>query len=341
MNDVLGLIGGGIRFEYGDPDNEGNPWDEGEYVFPTMTTSEVLDEVGPVTENDKVLEEILGAFSNSLWVEKPLFGLSEGDELRFGWRDFVKAVKHKTRYVFFRAKRKKGVLIGAIPPAEMLDRIGKVINEVGLVREMKAGTRWFRARVHRPAETHTSAAELGTVPLKYALTSNRMSPAGIPMFYGADDEATAIAETYTPKPGVPAAVTVGTFETARDMWGVDLTELPPLPSLFDEQRRHLRGGIAFLREFVRDLAKPIQKDGREHIGYVPTQVVTEYLRHIFRAEGGYRVKGVIYQSARNGKGKCCVLFVGNKGCCEATLGWQVEKKNWLGFVGKPTRHEFK
>jgi len=64
-----------------------------------MTTSEVLDEIGPVTENDKVLEEILGAFSDSLWVEKPL-----------------------------------------------PDCIGKVIDEVGLVREMKAGTWWYRVR---------------------------------------------------------------------------------------------------------------------------------------------------------------------------------------------------
>src|SRR5262249_23506696 len=59
------------------------------------------------------------------------------------------------------------------------------------------------------------------------------------------------------------------------------------------------------------LAKPIKKDDREHIEYVPTQVVTEFLRHEFRTEGGHRVKGIIYQSARNGKGKCCVLFVRN------------------------------
>src|SRR6266436_4018705 len=51
MNEVLELIGDGIRFEYGDPDAEGNPWDEGEYVFKTMSTDEVLDEIGPITEN--------------------------------------------------------------------------------------------------------------------------------------------------------------------------------------------------------------------------------------------------------------------------------------------------
>jgi RES domain-containing protein len=140
-------------------------------------------------------------------------------------------------------------------------------------------------------------------------------------------------------PGFVRTATRETLETARDMWVVDLTELAPFPSLFDEQRRHLRAGIAFLCDFVKDLAKPIKKDGREHIDYVPTQVVTEYLRHAFRAEGGYRVKGVIYQSARKGQGKCCVLFARNKACCETTPGWQADKKNRLGLVAT-ARHDY-
>ena len=339
MNDVLELIGEGLGYEYADP-AEQNPWDEGEYVFPTMDSRELFDEIGPIAQNDDVHEEIVGAFGGKTWNEKDLFGLWEGDVLRYGWKDFVKAVKYKTRYVFLRARRKKGIVDrDAVPPAEMLGRIGKVINEVGLVREMKAGTPWHRVRVHDPAKAFTSAADLGTAPRSAALLSNRMSPAGIPMFYGAGDEATAIAETYTPEPGEPAVATVGTFETARDMWVVDLSSLPPFPSLFDEERRHLRSGISFLRDFVGDLARPIEKDGREHIEYVPTQVVTEYLRHIFKADGGYRVKGVIYQSSRNGGGKCCVLFVRRKHCCDAASpNWQAEAANWLGLTGVVRRN---
>jgi hypothetical protein len=50
------------------------------------------------------------------------------------------------------------------------------------------------------------------------------------------------------------------------------------------------------------------------------------------------VRGVIYQSARNGGGKCCALFVRNKQCCEAAPGWGNDKKKWLGLKGKPKRH---
>ncbi len=349
MNDVLELIGEGLGCEYADP-AEQNPWDEGEYVFPTMDSRELFDEIGPIAQNDDVHEEIVKAFSDRMWNEKDLFGLWEGDALRYGWKYFVKAVKYQRRYVFLRPK-KKGPSDSEVPtPDKMLDRIGQVINEVELVRTMDAGTRWFRARVHSPAEKYTSAADLGTVPRKASRSSsNRMSPAGIPMFYGAEDEATAIAETYAPNSGVPATVTVAKFLTARDAYVVDLTALPVFPSLFDDGRRHLRAPVSFLLSFVKDLAKPIKK-GRALIEYVPTQIVTEYLRHIFRTEAGHRVRGVIYQSARNGGGKCCVLFVRNKQCCNAKPGWQQDeetdrvlkkrKKYWLGLIGKPTRHDY-
>jgi hypothetical protein len=336
MNDVLDLIGEGLHCEYADPIEE-NARDDGEWVIEPRDTADVFAGLDPITENMDVFDEIVDAFRDSWWVDKPLWGPSAGDELRYGWDDFVKAVKYHRRYVFLMPKRTRFSSDG-ITPDKMLDEIGTVIKEVGLARTMDAGTGWFRARAHGPAETYTSAADLGTVPHKAARLSNRMSPAGIPMFYGAADEATAIAETYTPIPGTPAAVTVGKFTTARAAWVVDLTALPPVPSLFDRGRQHLRGPIVFLRSFVEDLAKPIKKDGREHIAYVPTQVVTEYLRHVFRTETGHRVKGVVYQSARKKGGKVCVLFVKNKGCCDATPGWENDKKKWLGLDGPPTRH---
>lgn len=335
MNDVLELIGESLGHEYADPAHE-NARDDGEWVIEPKTIGDVFDELGPITENMNVLDEILGAFSGSAWVDKPLWSLSDGDALRYGWRDFTKAVKYHRRYVFLRPRKKRS-FSDAVTPDKMLDRIGGAINEVGLIRTMDAGTPWFRARAHDRGKKYTSAADLGTAPRKAARFPNRMSPAGIPMFYGAGDQATAIAETYTPKPGKPAAVTIGKFVTARDAWVVDLTALPPVPSLFDEGSRHLRAPISFLHDFVEDFAKPIKKNGRQHIEYVPTQIVTEYLRHIFRAEIGQRVRGVIYRSTRNGGGTCCVLFVRNKQCCEAVPGWENDKKKWLGLTGKPKR----
>jgi hypothetical protein len=193
MNDVLELIGESLHHEYADPAEE-NARDDGEWVIEPRDTSDVFAGLDPITENMDVFEEIVDAFSDAAWVDKPLWGPSESDSLQYGWEDFVKAVKYRRRYVFLRPRKTK-FPSGGITPDKMLDHIGTVINEVGLVRTMDAGTRWFRARPHTPAETYTSAADLGTVPRKHARHSNRMSPAGIPMFYGAEDAATAIAET--------------------------------------------------------------------------------------------------------------------------------------------------
>jgi len=349
INEVLELISESLQTEYADPVEE-NARDDGEWVIEPRDTDDVLAGLDPITDNMDVYDDIIQAFGTAAWVDKPLWGPSEDDELRYGWDDFVKAVKYDRRFIFLMPVEKEPVITSGITPDKMLDHLGEVINGAGLVTTMKAGTRWFRARAHDLAKTYTNAADLGTAPNDKAFASNRMSPAGIPMFYGAADEKTAIAETYTPKPGARAAVAVGEFETARDALVVDLTMLPPVPSLFDRERRHLRGALAFLRGFVADFVAPITKDGREHIEYVPTQIVTEYLRHAFRTEGGERLQGVIYQSAQLPEGKCCVLFVSNEQCGDAHPGWQDEetdtpftekrKKYALGMVGKPTRHDY-
>jgi hypothetical protein len=55
-----------------------------------------------------------------------------------------------------------------------------------------------------------------------------MSPAGLPMFYGAFDEYTAIRETVLGKPKRRDVVNLGVFVTLEDMLVVDFR--PPFDS---------------------------------------------------------------------------------------------------------------
>jgi hypothetical protein len=57
-----------------------------------------------------------------------------------------------------------------------------------------------------------------------------------------------------------------------------------------------------------EISRPIARDDRAHIEYVPTQVVTEYLRSVLRTEKGV-VEGIRYRSSRKGGEKSLVLFV--------------------------------
>lgn len=74
-----------------------------------------------------------------------------------------------------------------------------------------------------------------------------MSPAGIPMFYGSSDPETVTAEMGHSK--FPVA-TVAEFETLRDLRLMDLNEIPPVPSLFDDELAPDRPAFLFLRNLA-------------------------------------------------------------------------------------------
>jgi hypothetical protein len=134
-----------------------------------------------------------------------------------------------------------------------------------------------------------------------------MSPAGISMLYTAMDEVTAVAETVD-KSDVPVHYTVAQLRVEADVRILDLVKLPRSPGIFTpETTRESRAAIHFAHAFAGDLSKLIARDGMEHIEYVPTQVVTEYLRYRFRS-AGHAIHGIRYRSSRVPEGNAVVLF---------------------------------
>ena len=137
-----------------------------------------------------------------------------------------------------------------------------------------------------------------------------MSPAGISMFYGATDLDTAVAEI-----GAHSSYThavVGEFTPVRELRLLNLADLDnrPQPSLFNQSHHKAYFATRFLKEFVADLTKPIELDGREHIDYVPTQVFTEYLK---TAHPG-RLDGLMFPSAQADSGSNVVIFCPPEQC---------------------------
>ena len=66
--------------------------------------------------------------------------------------------------------------------------------------------------------------------------------------------------------------------------------------------------ILFLYSFVRDITQQIIKDGKEHTEYVPTQVVTEFLRYPFNKNRKNKISGIIYPSSQNRSHQSAVFF---------------------------------
>jgi hypothetical protein len=133
-----------------------------------------------------------------------------------------------------------------------------------------------------------------------------MSPAGISMFHGAFARETCVSETYDLS-GKNHHGTFSVFKNLRELTLLDMTKVPPTPSVFELESREMRHNIRFLHSFLQDFTKPVAKDGREHIEYVPTQVISEYVRHVLKL-GGNRVDGIVYSSSRRKGHEACVLF---------------------------------
>jgi hypothetical protein len=91
----------------------------------------------------------------------------------------------------------------------------------------------------------------------------------------------------------------GVFKPTRNLRVIDLSKNFDIPSLFDEHKRERRSDIKFLIDFISEFTKPIDRTDRAHVDYVPTQIVTEFIRYIFKTEDNVSVDGVIYPSSKN------------------------------------------
>ena len=102
---------------------------------------------------------------------------------------------------------------------------------------------------------------------------------------------------------------VGAFTLKKELHIIDFTKLSKLliPSYFDEDvSLREREELMFFKSFHNEVSKPIKKDGREHTDYVPTQIVTEFLKNL-KLKNKDKIMGIGYNS-RVDSGKNFALF---------------------------------
>lgn len=265
--------------------------------------------------DDLISEELVDAapFETLEWIKEHLKGdvtycrldwqiMSPGDALTSGWEQFSKAIKHETRFMFFKKETDDGGEPFLVRPAQMLDELGESIRKCSLLTRLKAGTRIYRVRGHKPGRSFTSGAELGPPPEAFARTAGRMNAPGIVVAYASFGAETALVEATGDYP----EWSLGEFELLQDIRVVDLTEVPAVPSIFE---RGPRESLQFLNRFAQDVSQPFTPDLEAHIEYTPTQVVSEYLRHRFRDKRGKAVRGILYSSAKASTTKNLALFM--------------------------------
>lgn len=300
---------------YDDPAQE-VPYEsaEGGYQGNLENGADLVWEMRRWTDNDQLIEDVARELAAQDFARRHFFSLNRAEQLSFGWRDFVDQVEHRTRFFFMDVVGTgEPAEMDGIPPGLMLSALEELFKQFDLFGTLPRGTKLFRARVVNRAEVVEGVDELGAPPVTKA-RGNRMSPIGIPMFYAGMDVETAVVETFDPSRGRGKKIVVAFFECARDIQVLDLTVLPAIPSDFDSERVHDIQPISFLHGFVADLAKPVERDRDDHLEYIPTQVVTEFVRHKLRTSGDIHLDGILYRSSRKSGGVAVVLFADSTQC---------------------------
>ena len=270
---------------------------------------ELFEEVGLSIDNEKLYNDIRNCFDDTKrYCVIDAFYDTKEEELSDKWKRFCEIVKSSRRYTFFKMPEFATKQHSDNGLDDILSELGNLVINANLIKTINPPNATIcRCRVHNKGDVFKTIADLASPPDNFA-SQNRMSPAGVSMFYGAFMPTTAIREvanTFTNENDV----TIGDFNVIKPIKVIDFMGLFRL-SIFGNYDYNI---MSFLKSFVFEIAKPISPKDKD-IEYVPTQIITEYFRYVFKTGEGENINGLKYRSAANNGGFCCVLFFDKKTC---------------------------
>ena len=337
MSEVVPHIRASLSLEWGSPDEE-LPYDpeDGTWLFGEPTSTYEL--LGTLIFNDyngtvpkALVDDITSAMPLYEWAEIDAVRTTKTELLTNSWQAFCHIVKHERRY-FFDVEISDKIILNLygdevqLAPQQLLQLILEFLRDQSRLKTMPKGWQVMRCQLKDPGAEPFDAARMGPPPLEFATHPNRMSPAGVSMFYGSTDRDVCLREI-ADEAGYFAC---GTFQVDRETVLIDLTGKISIPSLFDQNFNQDRPLWRFIRHFLDDFRKPVVKDGREHIEYVPTQVVSEYFRSSNHKDIG-RISGVLYDSSRVPGKDAVVLFADSSSITEGLISTESIKLKMIDY----------
>jgi DNA-directed RNA polymerase subunit N (RpoN/RPB10) len=305
LESVLEIIALGIEFVYEDPANSRYYNKDTTYGYDgnIMPFSEMWwdDPFDLRIENDKLLEDVFDQLeTDQLYCLRDEFGSHE-DFLHDLWNHFKSVLKHKARFAFhFSDVFKKWNLSN---PADILHQVEYAILRNNMITELPESSKLYRTRQHKWKDEIQRVDQMASLPNFLNKTAGRMNAAGISLFYCSQNRQLTIDEVVGKRRSSKPYYTTSIFYNKEQLRLVDLTKLPDIPSVFDSQNNRFRDIIFFLKTFMTEISQPVKvKDSI--LEYLPTQVITEYLRY----NTELNVQGIIYWSSKSVKEKNIVLF---------------------------------
>jgi hypothetical protein len=273
----------------------------------------------PRDRDNRLFNALVRGLPDETWCDYDWLTLDQDVALRMSWERFCDTIKHRRRFFFHTEGTDDR---DSYTPATLLREIAVSSERMGLLRELPAGMPLWRART---GKVRSDAAEFGPPPVEHALQSNRMNPPGIPMLYLASTARTAVSEVRANR------AKVGLWRVAKPLRILDLRRLPPVPSVWANAERDERLSLSFLHDFATDVMTPVERDERVHVDYLPSQVVTEFIRDFTFEDGS--VAGIAYRSTVRASGWNVAVFAD-----PVNLGLVVPERwddpeQWLEFAG--------
>ena len=228
----------------------------------------------------------------------------DADLFRSVWDNVPSSIQHQARFFNTDAESALDRLFTELNTLRtregesVLQDIGNDGDTTLIWRARRAGS---QCQLQKILANPTS--EMGPPPPELT-PAGRMNAAGIPVFYGALDQDTCIAEI---RPPVGSYVVTGKFELLKPVRLLNLTLLQDIfieKRYFDPEYADRSNRVAFLKQLGQELTKPVMPED-ETKEYIATQVIAEYLAHKVKP----RTDGIFFLSSQTDPpGENVVLF---------------------------------
>lgn len=293
-----------IAQEYGDPLHHAIWWDKEDGTWGGITSLDTWDVFGavdsPFADDSAVFDAFVESIDHDWYEIGSEVGLLEERHI-WGWDSFEKRLLTGPRFLFSATEAEQGEE-SAESVFQFLSSLAERVT-TGFIKTHDPGLVLLRARAHG-SKTFSKAKKLGSPPASKAFPQ-RMSAAGVPCFYAAEDSDTAVSEVKAPG---SQRISVGTWVTTAPLWYADFAARPAMPSLFDYRASRDRPFLSFLREFVKRIKRPASRDLGDANSYLATQVLAEYLRYSLPAGDSAGIDAVRYPSSVREGGVNWVIF---------------------------------
>ena len=250
------------------------------------------------------------------------------------WREFRRVIQHEQRFFNSTGFELLKEIFDGIHTLSRADK-DRAIYMAGPDESLN---RVFRTR-HADTEQEQQKivvsphSELAAPPA-LSRKPGRMNPSGIAALYCALEIETCVAEMRPPVGGT----LIGTaMEIIRPICVLDLTKFegPPRPlSMFDRRYSKMSSQWAFMQSFRHEISRPVLPND-EHLEYVPTQVVAEFLAHhhdVYIKGEMRKIDAILFSSAQR-PGGTNIVFLGDATAVEQP-DQEAPKKRSSGISSK-------